>query len=76
MKQGFLKDAPVKFLSHIHQNLRMFCECFLKSRRLFPQLSNFVTKKCKKKKKPKKKQFIAQSARADSVDIINFFYKQ
>ena len=30
----------------------------------------------KKKKKPKKKQFIAQSARADSVDIINFFYKQ
>ena len=71
MKQGFLKDAPVKFLSHIHQNLRMFCECFLKSRRLFPQLSNFVTRKWKKK--GKKKQLIAQSARADSVDIINFF---
>ena len=72
MKQGFLKDAPVKFLSHIHQNLRMFCECFLKSRRLFPQLSNFVTRKWKKKK-GKKKQPIAQPARADSVDIINFF---
>ena len=76
MKQGYLKDAPVKFLSHTHQNLRMFCECFLKSRRLFPQLSNFVTRKWKKKKKRKKKQSIAQSARAESVDIINFFYKQ
>ena len=74
MKQGYLKDAPVKFLSHIHQNLRMFCECFLKSRRLFTQLSNFVTRKWKKKiKKRRKKQFIAQSARAESVDIINFF---
>ena len=75
MKQGFLKDTPVKFLSRIHENLRIFCECFLKSRRLFPQLSNFVTRKWKKKKR-KKKQFIAQSARAESVDIINFFYKQ
>ena len=69
MNQDFLKDFPVKFLSHLHQNLLMFCrevfetakDCFFKFQTLLPV-----------KYKTKEKQFIARSDRAECVDIINY----
>ena len=69
MNQDFLKDFPVKFLSHLHQNLLMFYgevfeiakDCFFKFQTLLPV-----------KYKKKEKQFIARSDRAEGVDIINY----
>ena len=49
---------------------------FFKKQKIVSSTFKLCYQKMQKKKKPKKKQFIAQSARADSVDIINFFYKQ
>ena len=46
----FLKNAPVKFLSHLHQNLRMFCDKFLKQHNIFFLILNFIARKITKNK--------------------------
>ena len=71
MNQVFLEDFPVKFLSHLHQNLLMFCgEVFETAKDSFFKFQTLLPVKYK----TKEKKFIVRSDQAECIDMHHYLF--